>query len=125
MELRNVDRFKQVMIVSATFLFFGVMFGCAKPTIYRWNAYESITHDMYINPGNADTDTQIVKLTEEIEKTHAEGKKVAPGLHAHLGYMYFLKGNSEFALREFNTEKQLFPESKKFIDGILERMNRK
>lgn len=83
-----------------------------------------MTFDIYMNPEKADTDTQIITLTEEIEKTHADGKRVAPGLHAHLGYMYFLKGNTPAAQQAFNKEKALFPESEKFINGILERMNK-
>ncbi|MEC4678137.1 MAG: DUF4810 domain-containing protein, partial [Nitrospirota bacterium] len=80
--------------------------------------------DMYFNPGKADTETQIVKLTEDIDKAYAAGKKVPPGLHAHLGYMYFLKGNTGSAHKAFEMEKTLFPESTTFINGILKRMKK-
>ncbi len=98
---------------------------CAQePPIYRWGIYQQLLYDMYAKPGTADPDTQVVKLSEDISRTEAEGKRVPPGVHAHLGYMYYLTGNTEAAYREFSTERETFPESATFIDGILERMRR-
>lgn len=97
--------------------------GCAKPpTIYRWGSYEQILYDMYMKPGETDTGSQIVKLNEDIERTNAEGKRVPPGVHAHLGFLYYQQGMVDAAYEEFTTEKLLFPESTVFIDGVLERM---
>jgi hypothetical protein len=47
---------------------------------------------------------------------------VPPGVHAHLGYMYYLSGNAEAAFDEFATERALFPESATFVDGVFERL---
>jgi hypothetical protein len=100
--------------------------GCAqkKPEIYRWGVYEELVYEMYAKPGSADPDMQVVKLGEDVTRTEAEGQRVPPGVHAHLGYMYYLSGNSEAAYREFSTEAELFPESTVFIDGILQRMRK-
>ncbi len=97
--------------------------GCAqqKPSLYYWGSYESLVHDMYLKPGQAESHIQIEKLTEDLERIQAEGKRVPPGLHAHLGYMYFLQGNEPAALQEFATERDLFPESATFIDSIIKR----
>ncbi len=94
---------------------------CAK-SIYHWGHYEDLVYDMYVNPGSADPGTQVAKLTEDIDKAHAEGKPVPPGVHAHLGYMYYQQGNLGSAEQEFQTERTLFPESTAFIDGLLKRM---
>jgi hypothetical protein len=98
--------------------------GCAarQPEIYRWGIYEDVVYDMYVRPGAADPYTQIVKLSEDIERTHAEGKRVPPGVHAHLGYMYYLSGDTAAAVEQFMAERELFPESVTFIDGILQRL---
>jgi hypothetical protein len=98
--------------------------GCAEkpPQIYRWGIYEELVYDMYAKPGTADPDTQVVRLSEDISRTESEGKRVPPGVHAHLGYMYYLSGNAEAALDEFATERALFPESTTFIDGIVKRL---
>ncbi len=98
--------------------------GCAaqKPQIYRWGQYEQLVYQMYAKPGEAEPGTQTAILSEDIERTLAEDKRVPPGVHAHLGYMYYTQGNKRAALNEFGTEKDLFPESAIFIDGILERL---
>jgi hypothetical protein len=103
----------------------GLAAGCAeKPQIYRWGIYEELVYEMYAKPGAADPDTQVVRLSEDIARTQSEGKRVPPGVHAHLGYMYYLSGNAEAALDEFATERALFPESASFIDGIFARLRR-
>ena len=90
----------------------GLTLGCAeKPQIYRWGAYEELVYDMYAKPGTADPDTQVASLSEDITRTQSEGKRVPPGVHAHLGYMYYLSGDTAAALDEFATERALFPES--------------
>ena len=99
--------------------------GCAqKPQIYRWGVYEDLVYEMYAKPGKADPVTQVAKLSEDITRTQAEGKRVPPGVHAHLGYMYFLLGNTEAAYREFVTEREMFPESATFINGMLQRLRK-
>ena len=93
-------------------------------TIYRWGVYESLLYNMYAKPGKADPGTQVATLAEDIERTQAEGQRVPPGVHAHLGYMYYLQGRIADAQAEFETERHLFPESSTFIDGILRRLRK-
>jgi len=98
--------------------------GCAtsKPPIYRWGEYEKLVYEMYAKPGKADPGTQVAKLSEDIARTQAEGKRVPPGVHAHLGYMYYIQGDEGAAMSEFATERELFPESAVFVDGMLNRL---
>jgi hypothetical protein len=98
---------------------------CGKPVaLYQWQNYEPLVYDMYMRPGKADPITQIAKLNEDIERANAEGKHVPPGVHAHLGYLYYGQGQLDAAYAEFSLEKTLFPESTVFIDGVLERMKK-
>jgi len=98
---------------------------CAQQTsLYRWGEYESVVYDMYMRPGKADPTTQIATLNEDIERTNAEGRHVPPGVHAHLGYLYYGQGQLDAAYAQFTLEKTLFPESTAFIDGILARMKK-
>jgi hypothetical protein len=98
---------------------------CAQPTtLYRWGEYESLVYDTYMRPGKADPTTQIAKLNEDIERTKAEGQHVPPGVHAHLGYLYYGQGQLDAAYEQFTIEKTLFPESTVFIDGVLARMKK-
>ncbi|MDF1552646.1 MAG: DUF4810 domain-containing protein [Deferrisomatales bacterium] len=98
--------------------------GCAteKPTLYRWGEYEQLIYEMYARPGAADPGTQMAKLSADVERTLAEGQRVPPGVHAHLGYLYYLQGNRGAALHEFSTERAVFPESAVLVDGILRRL---
>ena len=101
---------------------------CGQPsTLYRWGEYESLVYDMYMRPGKADPTTQIARITEDIERTSAQGQQgqhVPPGLHAHLGYLYYGQGQIDAAYEQFVAEKTLFPESAVFVDGILARMKK-
>ncbi|WP_430010346.1 DUF4810 domain-containing protein [Methylophaga lonarensis] len=100
--------------------------GCAQQPkqLYHWGDYENLLYIMYTEPGAADPDMQIQKLTADIQQAHAKDLRIAPGIHAHLGYMYALKGNMASAKAEFIKEKQLYPESAIFIDGMLQRMEK-
>jgi hypothetical protein len=102
----------------------GALSACADKSIYHWGRYEDLLYDMYVNPGKADPGTQVAQLTEDVDKAYAEGKPVPPGVHAHLGYLYYQQGNLGGATQEFETEKRLFPESTTLVDGMLQRMKR-
>lgn len=98
---------------------------CVRPTMYAWGRYEEMIYQMYMKPGEADPVTQTAKLTEDIEKAKGAGKPVPPGVHAHLAYLYYQQGNLSGARQEFQIEKTLYPEATPFIDGVLERMDRR
>jgi len=118
--MKQTIRIALICMASLVFLS-----ACAsKPPLYQWGAYEELIYDMYANPGKAEPGVQIVKLTEDIERAYAEGQRVPPGVHAHLGYMYYTQGNTSAAAQEFATERELFPESGTFIDGMLARMQK-
>jgi hypothetical protein len=100
--------------------------GCTQTTdIYRWGEYEDLVYAMYVKPGTADPGTQALELAEDVARTESEHRRVPPGVHAHLGYLYYLQGNIDAAFVEFQTEKELFPESTVFIDGMIARMARR
>lgn len=96
--------------------------GCAtNKSLYYWGDYQPVVYDMYVNPGKADPQTQIEKLTSTIQKAQSLDKKVPPGLYAHLGMLYAREGSPAQAREAFNEEKAHFPESTTFIDGLESR----
>lgn len=98
--------------------------GCATaPPLYHWGHYEQLVYDMYLKPGEADPSTQVDLMIQDIERAQTSDQRVPPGVHAHLGYLYFNLGKLDLSGEEFLIEKELFPESVVFIDGILERMS--
>jgi len=99
-----------------------LMVGCAtNKDIYYWGDYEELIHDAYMKPGSADSATQIEKLTTDIQKAESKGKRVAPGIYAHLGFLYAVEGKNSQSKAAFKQEEALFPESTVFIEGMLNR----
>ena len=93
-----------------------------RPTMYRWGIYDDILYLAYVKPEKADLETRIVQLSEDVQRTEDEGKRVPPGVYAHLGYLYVLQGNTAAAADAFATERQRFPESSTFVDGLLKQL---
>lgn len=89
--------------------------------MYYWGDYEQVIYDMYINPGEADPVTQIEKLTATIQKAQSQDMPIPPGLYAHLAMMYAKDGNPGLAKEALNEEKNNFPESATFVDGLIAR----
>lgn len=102
----------------------GLLVGCASNDLYYWGHYEDSIYDMYIEPGKVSIAEEIMRFENQIEKTGASGRFVPPGLHAHLAYLYISEGDHATALIHLQTEKKKFPESARFINGIIERMQK-
>lgn len=88
---------------------------------YYWGNYEALILAMYTEPGSTDPVMQIEKLTADLQQAESIGKPVPPGLYAHLGFIYAMNGNESQAEAAFYEEKERFPESAVFIDGMMER----
>ena len=92
--------------------------------LYRWGEYENLIYTMYMQPGAAEPGVQAQKLRADIERSEAEGKRVPPGVHAHLGYMNYMQGNEAGAAEQFAIERQLYPESSAFMTTFIERIQK-
>lgn len=110
--------------IVATSLAAALLLGaCATPErgSFHWGAYEQCVLGRCQGGGNpAD---EIRTLAADVEWARERGVPVGPGIHAHLGYLYHLTGNDTSAAAEFRTEKELYPESAVFMDGLLRRMS--
>jgi hypothetical protein len=98
--------------------------GCAAPTLYSWGSYEELVYVSYAMPGKASPQMQVEKLEQDYQKARAENKRVFPGFHAHLGYLYFQLGKLDAARQALETEKAEFPESAVLIDRLLANLNK-
>jgi hypothetical protein len=113
-----------VPFLRSVFLVFCIVAGgCATQPRehYHWGNYEALLLAMYLEPGAADPFTQIEKLSADIQQAENAGKPVPPGLYAHLGMMYAQNGDASQAEAAFYKERELFPESGVFIDGMMAR----
>lgn len=66
-------------------------------------------------------EAQITALEEDREEALANGEKLPPGFQAHLGLLYIKVGQHERFQEALNREKQAFPESATYIDGLLSK----
>lgn len=93
--------------------------GCAA-TLYDWGSYEASIYRTTGDDGRLEEEIRL--LSEETLRTEAEGRKVPPGKWAHLGHLHQRAGDLKSAAACFRLEKERYPESAKFIDGLLGRM---
>lgn len=106
----------------ALFVLAGVLLlaGCqTQRSLYYWGHYEPLIYQSYAAPQKAPPEKQIEELLADEQKAAAANLPVHPGFHAHLGYLYYQTGKYDLARKEFEAEKQLFPESAQFMDRML------
>ncbi len=93
--------------------------GCSTPkSLYYYGQYNSAVYS-YFKADEVSIDEQISLLESIIQTAAAKNKAVAPGIHAHLGMLYFEAGNPGLGTQHFEQEQRLFPESKQYIDFLL------
>ena len=92
--------------------------GCST-TLYSWGHYEERIYASYVSPGTTSPEAQAAELERDYEKARAENRRVPPGFHAQLGYLYAQLGKLDQARRELEAEKLEFPESAVFVDRAL------
>ena len=96
--------------------------GCATPTAYHWGEYEEQVYLMYAAPDQATAEVQVEVLESDFEKASSKGKPVAPGIRAHLGFLYFQLGRKTEARQAFEAEKLAFPESTQLMDRFIRKL---
>lgn len=91
---------------------------------FEWGQYEDLVYKSYLKPQSALPRDQIEKLTSDILKANERGQVIAPGLYAHLGYMYYLRRDLRAARSAFETELSLYPESEVFIQRLINTIDK-
>jgi hypothetical protein len=88
--------------------------------IYYYGAYPEAMYS-YFKADTTSISQQILMLEQVIEQAQGKGKPVAPGVHAHLGMLYFESGNADQGVTHFEREKALFPESTAYLDFLMKQ----
>jgi hypothetical protein len=115
-----------------SFLFAGLLasiifVGCASQQ--RMYNYGNYSQTLYSFEKNKNEETMLIHK-QELEKIIAESESknlpVPPGIYAELGYIY-LKANkkSPEAIKLFQAEATLYPESKYFMERLIIRAKKK
>ena len=108
---------KKILIAASILL---AVSGCKTTTepLYYYGQYNNAVYS-YFKAEDVTVEQQITTLEEVIQTASAKNKAIAPGIHAHLGMLYFETGNSSLGIKHFEQEKALFPESEQYIDFLL------
>ncbi len=85
---------------------------------FYWGNYENA---LYIYAKKPDRGPAYEKALDEAITTGRKQNRVAPGLLAELGYMRLEAGDSASAIKLFDEEMTLFPESKAFLSSVVLR----
>jgi len=104
-----------VLLVTATLL----VTACATPQKkYAWGTYDHSLYVYYKDPATAAALAQSLQATiSAAEKTNAI---VGPGIYAEYGYLLLQQGNPTAAVDAFRKEASLWPESKVFMDHMIQ-----
>lgn len=100
--------------------------GCAhQEPLYTWGHYEDQIYSTYAEPGKMSPEMQVEQLEQDYQKARAANKRMHPGFHAQLGYLYVQLGKLDQARQEFATEKAEFPESAVLMDRMTANLAKK
>jgi len=101
-------------------------FGCAtQPQKYYFGDY---SRTLYTYEKNKNDET-LLKHKQELQKIISESEKrkltIPPGIYAELGYLDLKSNDINNAVMYFNKEAELYPESKLFIDRLINKATSK
>ncbi len=103
-------------------LLLGLLCGCTSPSLYEWGNYDQWLYENYKHPKN--DEELYVDLTALITKYESRkkpnSKPMAPGLYAEYGFLLMRRGENEQAIKYYNKEKELWPESAVFMDSMIQ-----
>jgi len=85
---------------------------------YDWGSYDTSLHTYYNDPAKVAVFSLSLKNT--IDDSNARHMIVAPGIYAEYGYMLLQQGKSQAAVAAFEEEEKHWPESKAFMDRLIQ-----
>ena len=94
--------------------------GCVPKQTYYFGNYSKTLYalEKYQN------EETLIKHKQELEKIISESQvknlAIPPGIYAELGYIYLKENKSKEAVTFFETESQLYPESKHLMDRLIQ-----
>jgi hypothetical protein len=115
---------RTLQLTLFTFLL-ALVTGCSTHNTALYN-YADYSENYYAYKKNPSTESQL-ELQKAIELAienaqDSQSGRVAPGLYANLGYIYLKEGKNKLALENFKKEKALYPESARFMDRMIKKV---
>jgi len=102
-----------------------LLMNCASQKTYYWGDY---SNTLYAYRKDA-TEQNLLKHQQTLETIIAESQKqnlrVPPGVYAELGFIYFKQGKNDLAIKYFEMESQLYPESQVLMTRLIQAASAK
>ncbi len=109
---------KRILLVAASMA--GLMLcACAPTTRFEWGGYGGA---LYTYTKKPELRPQYRLALEKAIEQGRRTNRLAPGLQAELGYVLLEDGDREGARKLFEAEIRDFPESRAFLQGVIDRM---
>jgi hypothetical protein len=93
-------------------------------TLYDWGEYEDSIYRMYVKSGEFRPEAELHVIETLMEEDALQLRRIPPGVRAHAAMLCAATGDTSAAAAYLRGEKEAFPESAAFVDGMLARMSR-
>ncbi len=112
-----------LLIFCTAFLWFG----CAAPrtSMYYWGGYSNSLYTCRITPSEENLIKHKQVLENIIEESNMRNLRVPPGVYSELGYIYFRENRNEEAIKYYEMEARIYPESAVFMQRLTQAANAK
>jgi hypothetical protein len=117
---------KKILFISMIICFF--LSGCAPVAHHPQYYWGNYSHALYKNKKDHTPESyQEYKnaLADIMEKSKTKGLLVPPGIYSEYGFILAQEGKFEEAQVYFNLEKEKYPESKIFVDRLINTLGKK
>lgn len=100
-----------------------ILSGCSatNTSLYQWGNYQSNLQRYYQAPGNQDT--MLLDMLQHIRRQESKGQRVAPGLYAEVGTLYFEQRDTNKAIEFYKKEHDTWPESKPLMTAMIKTLS--
>jgi len=92
---------------------------CATPSRFEWGNYE---YSLYSFSKAPEARENYRKSLQDAILRGEQSARLAPGMHAELGYLFLEDGNNAEAIASFQKEMAAFPESRVFLSSVVARL---
>ena len=94
--------------------------GCTPQKMYYFGDYSKTLYSLEKNQDEESLLKHKQGLETIISESETRNLPVPPGIYAELGYINLKSNNSKEAIRLFQAESQLYPESRHLMDRLIQ-----
>ena len=101
------------------------LYSCAtgpKP-LYYYGKYSHTLYEYKKSLSEEQLQNHINELHKIIDTSMKRKLRIPPGIYAELGFYYYKKENFENAIKYYSLESETYPESKKFMQTLINNIN--